>query len=222
MTRCRPFGLFVVAAAAVWTAAYGTAQPPPKFKVGPPPPQPRPFPRPVGSDSEPYTAFPELTFPLKWWKMPNDPPGRAIMIPDDDAVFARLKALLARPVPPDAPPLRKVRLAQVYEGAVYVYMFGERMRIGFYTSTDYGRYVAIVADVFRAAAEVEDDPAGKVAFYEDRVRLLKVAEWYTVVRTNVGTDPPYALNETRFYRLQAEVELLKLKADLAAARPGPK
>jgi hypothetical protein len=218
MTRFRPFGLFVVAAAAVWAAGHGTAQPP-GFKKGPTPP---PFPRPVGSDSEPYTAFPEVTFPLKERKDPNDPSGQAIMILDDDAMFARLKALLARPVPPDAPPLRKARPAQVYEGAVYLYRFGERLRLGTFTSIEYGRYVTIVTDVFRAAAEVEDDPAGKVALYEDRVRVLKRAEGYSKRRAEVRADPPYALNETRFYLLQAEAELLRLKADLAAARPGPK
>jgi hypothetical protein len=209
MTRIRPLVFLAAAGLAAW-AAHGPA-------VQPAPIRATPVPRPAFLDPEPYTAFPDVT--VVTFDSPDyrGPDGKPLKVPVLDSTFGRLKAVLARPVPADAPPLTKVRLAQVYEGTEYLYRFQEKMRLGSYLPSDYQTYHRMAAEVFRAAAEVEDDPAGKVALYEDRVRMMKEAERFATARTNAGTDPPHALNEARFHRLQAEADLLRLKEELAAA-----
>jgi hypothetical protein len=148
-----------------------------------PPPRPKPF-----------TAFPDLK--------PADP----------DQSFRRVKDILARPVPADAPPHRKVRLAQLYEGTMFLWRFGERLRLaGHLGPHDYALYMDTVSAVFRVAVELEGAPAGKVALAEDRVRLLKEAEEVVRWRVTAGYDPPEQLPDARFRRLDAEADLLKLK-----------
>jgi hypothetical protein len=204
MNRFRALGLIVAAAAAGWAVARSTAR-------QPDPPPAIPVPRPALPGPESYTAFPDLDPPMIEMKDYRGPDGQPLKVLNLVKMFGRLNALLARPVPADAPPLRKVRLAQVYEGTVYLYRFQEQIRLGRFQPPEYETYMKIVSEVYRAAAELEDTPAGKVALFEDRVRLLEHAERYVEPRVITGTDKPYTLNEARFFRLQAEAELLKLK-----------
>ena len=150
--------------------------------------------------AEPYTAFPKLTAPPAGFDLPK-------------RVADRLA--LGKQVPADAPPLTKVRVAQVEEGVRAITMTRTRIQLGQFTSADYTNYMRLIAEVFRVQAELEPVAAGKVAAYEDRVVVMKEVERFATIRVNAGTDPPQTLHEARFWRLQAEKELLLLQEELA-------
>jgi hypothetical protein len=208
VTRIRPFVLAAVAGLAAW-AAHGPAVQPAAYEPL--------VPRPAALGPGPYTAFPDVTPATFDWPPPRGRDGRPVKDPLRSSIFFRLQPVLTRPVPPDAPPLTKVRLAQLYEGTEYLLRFQEKLWHGSFRTGEYASYLNMVADVFRLAAELDGTPAGRVALYEDRVRVMKEVERYTGDRVNAGTDPPHALAETRFHRLQAEADLLRLKDELAAA-----
>jgi hypothetical protein len=207
MTRIRPFALVVIAAAAGWAVARGTAQPPAKH------PADDVIPRPEFIGRGLYTAFPELTVPLTEDRSRT---GRPLTVPDEKKMFARLHALLARPVPADAPPLAKVRVARVYEGAWYLLDRRKKLYHGSFKSGELGNYIRTTTEVYQAAAEFDGTPAGRIGLTEDLVRLLKEAEQYAMART-VTEGPPEDVSEATFYRLRAEADLLTLKDELAAA-----
>jgi hypothetical protein len=200
----RPLVSLLVAAAAAWLVPAGAAQQPPSQK------EPT-FKVPPG-----FTAFPDLKVPMK------DLPG-AGQVPDDDKMFGRLTRGHPRPVPADAPLLRKVKLAQLNDGAVYLITTRKVIRIGKWTPQDCAELLRMVSDVYPVGAELADDPAEKVGWHEDRVVAFKWIERFTEARVNAGTDPPQMINLVRFYRLQAEADLILVKDQLpkAPVPPGP-
>ena len=56
--------------------------------------------------------------------------------------------------------------------------------------------------------------------HEDQVRAFRHLERFTDSRVKAGTEPPQSLDEIRFWRLGAEVELIRARA-VAANRPAP-
>ena len=72
----------------------------------------------------------------------------------------------------------------------------------------------MTSEVFRVAAELETTAAAKVPYLEGRVIVMKDAERFAEARVSSGTDPSHQLNLARFYRLQAEADLLILKEQL--------
>ncbi len=66
-------------------------------------------------------------------------------------------------------------------------------------------------DVFRIAAEPEPTVAGKRGFYEDQVAFFKELERFTMMRVNTGADPVHQSNLARFYRLDAEADLIRFE-----------
>ena len=139
-----------------------------------------------------YTAFPDLK-----------PAG--IELPPLPAVAA------------DAPPLRKVQYEQAQAGLAYLAHTKEVIRVGNWDKSFFREYLLMSEETFRVAAELEDKPAKRVPWYEARVRGLKEFEQFTELRVRSGTEPPQGLPAARFARLQAEADLLKLKAEVEKA-----
>jgi hypothetical protein len=81
--------------------------------------------------------------------------------------------------------------------------------------------VEAVADTFRCAAALEAHPADRVRWYEARVRKFKEFELFAEVRARNHHTPPTTLFFVRFWRLQAEAELLELLTEVKRAGPGP-
>jgi hypothetical protein len=148
------------------------------------------------------TAFPDLK--------PQMDERKAIPLP-------RLPLL-----PASASTLRKVRQEQVLEGFSYLQV----SRPVAAPLQDFGPpdfqflyYFRNTTDTYRLAAELEERGADRVPWYEARVRLFKLAEQLTLQRVLNGTEPPQKLDAIRFYRFQAEAELLRLKAEVDKASP---
>jgi len=76
------------------------------------------------------------------------------------------------------------------------------------------RAVAIAAEVCLLAAELEETPAKRVAWFEARVRALKEGEESIYAYVQQGNVPVGALHLARYERLRAEADLLKLKAEI--------
>ena len=138
-----------------------------------------------------YTAFPDLKAPAE---------GKAVELPP----------LTTEPA--DAAPLQKVRFAQLKEGLAYLAVLERAMRVGGPSEYDFERNVKMAMDVHRLAAELEPTPARKAAWYEVNIRYLKEVERYTRLRVEAGALRPQVLNAAAFARLEAEADLLKLKA----------
>ncbi|MBX9622230.1 MAG: hypothetical protein K2X82_00290 [Gemmataceae bacterium] len=221
--------LLVGVAAAAHSAAQKPADPPPDAKDPPDGPG-RPGPERLKQFeaqmaallADPYTAFPNLVIPMKPLVLDGrpvvDPDGRPQMTADLPKRVREALAAGPRPIPADAPPLTKVRIAQVNEGVAYVISTQRLIEQGQFRSTEYFGFLKMAVEVFRAWAELEPTPAGKVGAYEDRVVVMKLAERFAVARVQAGTDPPQLLHESRFWRLQAEKELLLLQDELKAAK----
>jgi hypothetical protein len=61
------------------------------------------------------------------------------------------------------------------------------------------------------AAELEPNPAEMVAILVERMSVFNDAERFTEARVNADTDALQQLSMARFYRLQAEAELIQAK-----------
>lgn len=160
---------------------------------------------PTPYDYKGYTAFPDLKPPTREHK--REPNGM---------VTVEEKGVV--PLPPlpvladDAPPLRKVQYARVQAGLSYLYRVKQLEQI-IGRNSDSERNITIAAEVYSAAAELEDTPAKRVPWYQARVRSLKDAEEYIKQRVQVGTAGPQQLDYATFARLDAEADLLKLKTE---------
>jgi hypothetical protein len=186
-TRTSGAGLALVAL----TLAYVSAQPPKKA------------PGDLSEErfkTESFTAFPDIAPP------PVEPQG--------EKLFKQLFAGFPRPIPDGATPLTKVRIAQANEGAVFAFKAYQLLICGNWAPGNFQEFAQVTAEAYRVAAELEATPAGKVAVFEDWVASLKGVERTIDARVDAGTDAPQRRNQARFWRLQAEAELLLLRERL--------
>ena len=160
------------------------------------------------SNAKNFTAFPEITVPMKQVDGGKEP------APDHDKILSRFKAKHPRPIPADAAPLIKVRTAQVNEGVFYLLRMQVRLQIGQFRDEEVRELIRLAADLFQIAAELEPTVAGKRGYYQDQVAFFKEIERFTAKRVRTGTAAPHQLNLARFYRLEAEAELIKFQQSL--------
>jgi hypothetical protein len=182
---------------------------------------------------KPFTAFPELRLPLPLTgqipapiRTEEDYQNQSRVWEDyqknqsrvwgdyQKKLTKRLTAGFPRPIPADAPLLTKVRTAQVNEGAAYLLQTFEVIMVGRWTPQDFYNLVKVMNDVYRVAAELETDPVEKVAVLSEQVLMFRDAERFTQARAEAGADSPQQLNMARFYRLQAEADLIQAKERL--------
>jgi hypothetical protein len=118
----------------------------------------------------------------------------------------------------DAPPLRKVQAEQVREGMAFLANVKETARLGVSDIDTLVGAQIFAADVYRIAAELEDTPAKRVAWYEARVRTMKEAEQTIEQGVRSGVSTRQNLHALRFARLQTEADLLLLKSEIEKAK----
>src|SRR5947209_7576458 len=118
---------------------------------------------PAGLDPEPFTAFPNVEVPMRVLDGVKGPNGEPVKRFDVEKLVERPMAIARRPVPADATPLRKVQIAQVYEGTLaFLGTLNRLLGLGC-EPKDATAGMRLAEDVFRVAIELEDTPAGRVA-----------------------------------------------------------
>jgi hypothetical protein len=165
----------------------------------------------------PPTAFPDIKPPTVEAKAVKKPDGTTKVVYEEKLIVPLPRLPL---LPADAGALGKVRHEQVLEGFGYLQIASPvPFPLIDAAPPDFVDYFRVVADTYRMAAELEGRLADRVPWYEAHVRALKGAERYAVRRVELGTAPPQNLDMICFLRLQAEAELLRLKAAVDSARP---
>ena len=117
----------------------------------------------------------------------------------------------------DAPPLRKAQLELVREGLAYLKRTQDLVKADAWVPSDFRYFAEVLAETCRAAAELEEKPANRVAWFEARVGRLKEAERLIDRVARRGVVAPRDLNLIRFQRIQAEVDLLRLREEAEKA-----
>jgi hypothetical protein len=118
----------------------------------------------------------------------------------------------------NAPPLRKVQAEQIREGMAFLANVKETVRVGVSDIDTLVGAQVFAAEVYRIAAELEDTPAKRVAWYEARVRTMKESEQTIEQGVRSGVSARQNLHALRFARLQAEADLLILKSEIETAK----
>ncbi len=90
----------------------------------------------------------------------------------------------------------------------------EIIQIGRWDSAFFGEYVKLHVTLAENLAELFDKPADKIKCSEMRVEKLKELEKFIDTRVKTGTEPPQNLNVAKAVRIDAEIDLLKLKETL--------
>lgn len=129
---------------------------------------------------------------------------------------AQLDPFIARVVKPDPKdsPLRKLQKERCRERATAVARIKEIIEIGNYSPDFYSNYGKLQMTLWENLAEVMDQPADRVKCYELRLDVLKEIERLTAIRVMAGNDPPQMLPIARANRIDAEIDLLKVKAEV--------
>lgn len=171
---------------------------------------------------KPFTAFPDLRGPLTpslletirdgKHEVIKNPDGTPVMVLDYEKLFAQMIGQFPRPIPKDAPALTKVRIAQVNEGMTYILKAKTQISICQFSASEFTACLNMIRETCQTAALVENDLARKRAAYEAQVILMWEVENFTKVQVETGNDRSQQLNRVRFYRLQAEAELLQFLA----------
>jgi hypothetical protein len=118
--------------------------------------------------------------------------------------------------PKDAP-IRKLQKERCYQRAVAVAYVKECIAFGQWTPSYFQDYIKLQVTLAENLAELMDKPADKVKCYEMRVDATKEFEKFINTRVTTGNDPPQNLNLAKAARIDAEIELLKLKAEIEKA-----
>jgi hypothetical protein len=161
-----------------------------------------------------YTAFPDLKPPSTERAEAKNPDGttRVVVIERNAITLPPWPRVAA-----DAPPLRKLLFEQMREGRDYIDKINEAIRQGAYDMRLLREFATMTVEVYGLAAELEDQPAKRVPWFEARVRKLKELEQFVDLGVRAGAEASRSSNLARFQRLQAEVDLIKLKAEVEKA-----
>jgi hypothetical protein len=172
---------------------------------------PKPTPSLLGADD---TAFPELKLPAP----PRDGQNYERYRKEREELFAKL--LKDVPAPPkELTLLQKVQYEQLQAGRTAIRKIEESIEIGRWDSAYFKEYISLLGEVDKLAAELQPTLAARIKYYEVRVLRFKEFERFMSIRVDLGNDAPHVLHVSRFARLQAEADLLKLKELLNPSIP---
>jgi hypothetical protein len=108
-------------------------------------------------------------------------------------------------------PLRKLQKERARERADYLAKTAEVIRVGNWDTNYYQQFLNTQAAFAENLAELMDKPADKVRCYEMRVEALKESEKFIAGLVNNGKSRPQELNLAKAARIDAEIDLLKLR-----------
>jgi hypothetical protein len=122
-------------------------------------------------------------------------------------------AAAIKPDPNDSP-LRKLQKERCREQAIYLKKVKELIAIGRFNAQDYTDYINYSASVVENVLELVGKTTDKLKCLELQVELAKISEKFTETRVAVGSDPSHVLNFARAARMDAEIRVLKYKAEI--------
>lgn len=132
----------------------------------------------------------------------------------------KLDPFIASAIEPAATdtPLRKLQKERVRQRAEYVARVREVMKVGRYNATEFVEYQKVQAVLAENLAELKDAAADKIKCYEMRVAALEEAERFIATRVSGGASFPQHLNLVKAARIDAEIDLVKLKDSLKGGK----
>jgi hypothetical protein len=111
-------------------------------------------------------------------------------------------------------PLKKLQKERFNERLKAAEKINAALRSGQVTGADFDGYVRLLLTLADNGAELEGKPADRVKWLELRIEVLKRAEKIASDRTAAGSEPAQVLHLAKAARLDAEIDLLKLKESL--------
>ncbi len=169
-----------------------------------PGPEPKPMPAKAGGpnpDEPPaYTAFPKHKLPELLFDY-----------------YEKMDELVIKDILHDLPKghnlIERVRYEQVGAGLASVNKMQTLIGMGKWNVDDrFMKDLQIALQVYPVASELEPTAEGKIRCYEASVLVLKELE--TITEARLGGPPSSYLDAARFYRLQTEANLLRLKDEM--------
>jgi hypothetical protein len=132
------------------------------------------------------------------------------------AKAVKLDPFIEKLTEPDAKDTQLVKLQKerARERALYAVYTQEVMRIGNWDAAYYADYTKEVKLLWENLAEVTTKPEDRVKCYEMRLAAAKEFEKFFEVRVQNASDPPTTLHKAKAARIDAEIDLLKLKESL--------
>jgi hypothetical protein len=121
-----------------------------------------------------------------------------------------------KPDPKDTP-LRKLQKERCIARAAAVDKMKEIMDVGTFGPEFYRDYIKLRITLGENLGELADKPADKVKCYELRLDAAREFEVYIFKRIGAGNEPIGSLNIAKASRIDAEIDLLKLKAEIEKA-----
>jgi hypothetical protein len=120
----------------------------------------------------------------------------------------------------DDSPLRKLQREHCIDRATAISMWRFVIPImSWFNPLYFVDYIELHVTLFEDLAELADKPANKVKWYEIRVEKLKEVEKLVKQIYEIGINPPgIDLTLARAARIDAEIELLKLKESLKGGK----
>jgi hypothetical protein len=139
--------------------------------------------------------------------------------PKEKGREAELDPFIAKAIEPDAKdtPLRKLQKERCRERAGAVALIKEILALGKHDPSFYADSIKLQVTLWENVAEVVATPADKVKCYEKRLDAAKEIERFVGVRVASGNDPPQSLNIAKANRIDAEIDLLRLKEQVEKA-----
>jgi len=132
-------------------------------------------------------------------------PDRDYLLKLDETIVKAIKAN------PNDTPLRKLQKERCSEGLISIAKYQDRIRNGSWNSVSFTLFMDLVDSVSRGLQDSMDTREDKINCYEFIRKSLKEFEEFMEQRAVAGTDSTKRYHIAKAARIDAEIELLKLK-----------
>ena len=127
----------------------------------------------------------------------------------------------AEPAATDTP-LRKLQKERVRDRMKAFDLNRELLNFGQYDIPFYEKCVSELVKLSDNLAELVEKPEDKIACYEMQVEAMRSLESFAANRVKSGRSRPQELLQARAARIDAEIELMKVKEAAAKREPAPR
>lgn len=118
-----------------------------------------------------------------------------------------------KPKPKDSP-LLKLQRERCRQRAIALATIKKDIQVGKWNPEDFPEVLKLPVAFSKNLADLMEKDEDKIRCYESRLEFLKEIEHFTDVRVMVGSDPSMNRDLTKAVRIDAEIDLLKLKKEI--------